>query len=220
MKKIILLTMVCLIGQTFYAQQSKNNKMDTLSYSVGVLVAQGLKQQGLSAVNATDLATGINEVLAGDSLKVSVEEANAILQNYMKEQAMIKFKVQKEEGENFLAENAKKEGITTLPSGLQYTVITPADGPKPTAANQVTVHYKGTLLDGSEFDSSYSRNEPATFGLGQVIKGWTEGVQLMSVGAKYKFFIPYDLAYGERGTGQSIPPFAALIFEVELLEIK
>lgn len=220
MKKIILLAIVCLIGQTFYAQQSKNKKMDTLSYSVGVLVAQGLKQQGLSSVNATDLATGINEVLAGDSLKVSVEEANAILQNHMKEQAMSKFKVQKEEGEHFLANNAKRDGITTLPSGLQYEIMTPAEGAKPTADNQVTVHYKGTFLDGKEFDSSYSRNEPATFRLDKVIKGWTEGVQLMSVGAKYKFFIPYDLAYGEKGAGESIPPFSALIFEVELLEIK
>ncbi len=121
-------------------------------------------------------------------------------------------------GEAFLAENTKKENITTTESGLQYEILTQGKGPSPTASTSVTVHYRGTTLDGDEFDSSYSRNTPATFPLNQVIAGWTEGLQLMNVGAKYRFFIPSELAYGERGAGGDIGPNAALIFEVELLE--
>jgi len=121
---------------------------------------------------------------------------------------------------NFLAENGKKEGVVTLPSGLQYQVLKEGNGKKPSATDQVVCHYEGTLIDGTVFDSSYKRKEPATFGLNQVIAGWTEGVQLMQEGAKYRFFIPYDLAYGERGAGAQIPPFAALVFDVELIEVK
>ncbi|MCK5191830.1 MAG: FKBP-type peptidyl-prolyl cis-trans isomerase [Methylococcales bacterium] len=121
-------------------------------------------------------------------------------------------------GEAFLAENAKKEGITTTASGLQYEVLTQGEGPSPTATTSVTVHYKGTTLDGKEFDSSYSRNAPATFPLNRVIAGWTEGLQLMNVGAKYRFFIPSDLAHGKRGAGKDIGPNSTLIFEVELLK--
>jgi len=130
-----------------------------------------------------------------------------------------KFAEIKSKGEAFLEANAKRDGVTVTASGLQYTVITAADGAKPSATDSVTVHYRGTLLDGTEFDSSYSRNEPATFVLNQVIGGWTEGVQLMNVGSKFKFAIPYNLAYGERGAGNSIGPFETLIFEVELLKI-
>ncbi|WP_456002378.1 FKBP-type peptidyl-prolyl cis-trans isomerase, partial [Prevotella sp.] len=118
-----------------------------------------------------------------------------------------------------LADNAKKEGVVVLPSGLQYQVLKEGNGKKPSATDQVKCHYEGTLIDGTIFDSSYQRNEPATFGLNQVIAGWTEGVQLMSEGAKYRFFIPYNLAYGERGAGAQIPPFAALVFDVELLKV-
>ncbi|MFW5492680.1 MAG: FKBP-type peptidyl-prolyl cis-trans isomerase, partial [Prevotella sp.] len=125
----------------------------------------------------------------------------------------------KEEGARFLAENAKKEGVVTLPSGLQYQVLREGNGKKPKATDQVRCHYEGTLINGTVFDSSYKRGEPAVFGLNQVISGWTEGVQLMQEGAKYRFFIPYNLAYGERGAGQQIPPFAALIFDVELIEV-
>ena len=120
----------------------------------------------------------------------------------------------------FLAENGKKEGIVTLPSGLQYQVLKEGNGKKPSATDQVVCHYEGTLIDGTVFDSSYQRNQPATFGLNQVIPGWTEGVQLMQEGAKYRFFIPYKLAYGERGAGAQIPPFATLVFDVELIEVK
>lgn len=126
----------------------------------------------------------------------------------------------KEAGEKFLAENAKKEGVITTASGLQYKVLHQGDGPKPKATDSVNVHYRGTLIDGTEFDSSYKRNAPISFPLNRVIPGWTEGVQLMPVGSKYEFYIPYHLAYGERGAGGAIPPFAALIFEVELLAIE
>ena len=125
----------------------------------------------------------------------------------------------KEKGEAFLKTNAALEGVTVTESGLQYSVITAGDGAKPVASDRVTVHYRGSLIDGTEFDSSYSRGEPATFGLNQVIPGWTEGVQLMSPGSKFKFVIPYQLGYGERGTGNSIGPFEALVFEIELIEI-
>jgi len=124
-----------------------------------------------------------------------------------------------EQGKQFLEENAKKEGVVTTASGLQYKVIREGDGPKPTAADEVEVHYRGTLIDGTEFDSSYKRGQPLTFPLSRVIAGWTEGVQLMPIGSKYEFYIPYNLAYGEKGAGGLIPPYAALIFEVELLRI-
>ncbi len=131
----------------------------------------------------------------------------------------IKYATVKEKGEAFLKTNAALEGVTVTGSGLQYSVITAGDGAKPTASGRVTVHYRGSLIDGTDFDSSYSRGEPATFGLNQVIPGWTEGVQLMNLGSKFKFVIPYHLGYGERGAGNSIGPFETLVFEVELLEI-
>lgn len=159
-------------------------------------------------------------------MKVNNAEAQSLVQAFFQEQeekqraaAAEAGKVAKAAGESFLAENAKKEGIVVLPSGLQYQVLKEGNGKKPSATDQVKCHYEGTLIDGTIFDSSYQRNEPATFGLNQVIAGWTEGVQLMSEGAKYRFFIPYNLAYGERGAGAQIPPFAALVFDVELLKV-
>ena len=159
-------------------------------------------------------------------MKVDNAEAQSLVQAFFQEQeekqraaAAEAGKVAKAAGESFLAENAKKEGVVVLPSGLQYQVLKEGNGKKPSATDQVKCHYEGTLIDGTIFDSSYQRNEPATFGLNQVIAGWTEGVQLMSEGAKYRFFIPYNLAYGERGAGAQIPPFAALVFDVELLKV-
>ena len=159
-------------------------------------------------------------------MKVNNAEAQSLVQAFFQEQegkqraaAAEAGKVAKAAGESFLAENAKKEGVVVLPSGLQYQVLKEGNGKKPSATDQVKCHYEGTLIDGTIFDSSYQRNEPATFGLNQVIAGWTEGVQLMSEGAKYRFFIPYNLAYGERGAGAQIPPFAALVFDVELLKV-
>lgn len=207
-------------AQTTVKQPSQTTtKMDSLSYSLGVLVAQNLKQQGLDQVDATSLAKGLEDVLKGDSLKIDVNTANQNVQNYMQAAQSKKFEKNIGEGKKFLDENAKRAGVTTLPSGLQYEVLTAGTGPKPTADQQVTVHYHGTLLDGTVFDSSVERGEPASFGVTQVIQGWVEALQLMPTGSKWKLYIPYNLAYGERAAGGAIGPYSTLIFEVELLKI-
>ena len=168
---------------------------NSLSFQLGTSVAQYLMQYGEKELNYEEFKAGIDFVL-----NMSTKA--------------------KEEGEKFLAENAKREGVKTTASGLQYEVLEATIGQKPKASDSVRVHYEGTLIDGTVFDSSYKRGESIAFPLNGVIKGWTEGLQLMSVGSKYKFFIPYQLAYGERGAGASIPPYAALIFTVELLGIE
>ena len=200
--------------------------MDKLSYALGLGIGQQLAQMGADHISAEDFAAAIKDVLAGNELKVSHREAQTIVQDYFTKQEQKlqaeraeKGKVHKEVGEKYLAENAKKDGIVTLPSGLQYQVLKEGNGKKPSAKDTVKCHYEGTLIDGTVFDSSYQRGEPATFPLQQVIAGWTEGLQLMQEGAKYRFFIPYRLAYGEGGAGASIPPFAALIFDVELIQV-
>ena len=181
---------------------------------------------GAKGLDIDDFAQAVKDVISGTPLKVNNAEAQSLVQAFFKEQedkqraaAAEAGKVAKAAGESFLADNAKKEGVVVLPSGLQYQVLKEGNGKKPSSTDQVKCHYEGTLIDGTIFDSSYQRNEPATFGLNQVIAGWTEGVQLMSEGAKYRFFIPYNLAYGERGAGAQIPPFAALVFDVELLKV-
>lgn len=196
-----------------------NDTMTKVSYALGLNIVTNLKQQGLDSLDQAAFAQGLKEALAGDSTLLTDEEANQALQSYFGKLQEEKSKMASKEGEIFLANNAKREGVTVTSSGLQYEVITEGEGAKPLATDQVTVHYKGTLINGKVFDSSYDRGQPATFGLNQVIPGWTEGVQLMSVGSKYRFFIPYQLAYGERGAGADIPPYAALIFEVELIKI-
>ena len=200
--------------------------MDKLSYALGLGIGQQLAQMGADNISAEDFAQAINDVLKGNELKVSHREAQTIVQEFfaaqeekINKQRQEAGKMAKEVGEKYLAENAKKDGIITLPSGLQYQVLKEGNGKKPSAKDTVKCHYEGTLIDGTVFDSSYQRGEPATFPLQQVIAGWTEGVQLMQEGAKYRFFIPYRLAYGEGGAGASIPPFAALIFDVELIEV-
>lgn len=201
--------------------------MDKLSYALGLGIGQQLAQMGAgSDLNVEDFAQSIKDVLEGRELKVSHREAQELVQNYFakKEEAMNaeraeKGKAAREEGEKYLAENSKKDGVITLPSGLQYQVLKEGNGKKPSAKDSVKCHYEGFLIDGTVFDSSVQRGEPAVFGLQQVIAGWTEGLQLMQEGAKYRFFIPYRLAYGEGGAGQLIPPFAALIFDVELIQV-
>ena len=200
--------------------------MDKLSYALGLGIGQQLSQMGANDISAEDFAQAIKDVLEGNELKVSHREAQAIVQDYFQKQEQ-KLQAQraeagkahKEAGEKYLAENAKKDGVITLPSGLQYQVLKEGNGKKPTAKDTVQCHYEGFLIDGTVFDSSIQRGEPATFPLQQVIAGWTEGLQLMQEGAKYRFFIPYRLAYGEGGAGNSIPPFAALIFDVELIQV-
>ena len=220
--------------------------MDKLSYALGLGIGQQLAQMGADSISAEDFAQAITDVLKGNELKVSHREAQTIVQEYFQKQEQKlqaeraeKGKAHKEAGEKFLAENGKKAEVVTLPSGLQYQVLKEGNGKKPSAKDTVMCHYEGTLIDGTVFDkctlvvahyegilidgtvfdSSYQRGEPATFPLQQVIAGWTEGLQLMQEGAKYRFFIPYRLAYGEGGAGASIPPFAALIFDVELIQV-
>lgn len=194
--------------------------MDKLSYALGLGIGRQLSQMGAAEIVAEDFAQAIKDVLAGAELKVSDGEAQTIVNKFFEEKQNVQAKSAKAEGENFLAENAKKDGVVVLPSGLQYQVLKEGTGKQPKATDQVECHYEGTLINGQVFDSSYQRGQTATFGLNQVIAGWTEGVQLMKEGAKYRFFIPYNLAYGERGAGQSIPPYAALVFDVELVAVK
>ena len=201
--------------------------MDKFSYALGLGIGQQLKQMGLKdTLVIEDFAASIVDVLQDNDLKVSNQEAQVIVSSFFqkKEEEMKAAqaeagKAAKKEGEAFLAENAKKEGITVTKSGLQYEVLQEGTGKQPKATDTVRCHYEGRLLDGTIFDSSYNRNEPADFGLQQVIAGWTEGVQLMSEGAKYRLYIPYMLAYGEGGAGAMIPPFATLIFDVELIKV-
>ena len=193
--------------------------MDKVSYALGMSIGHQLQQMNATDLNISDFAQAITDVFNGDA-KLTDAEAQAAVQDFFNRKAEEQAKAAKAEGENFLAENAKKEGVKTLPSGLQYKVLREGDGRKPSATDKVECHYEGTLINGEVFDSSYRRGETATFGLNQVIKGWTEGLQLMQEGAKYRFFIPYNLAYGEHGAGQSIPPYAALIFDVELIKVK
>ncbi len=200
--------------------------MDKVSYALGIGIGHQLANMGGSELNIDDFAQAVKDVLQGNDLKVKSSEAQQIVQEFFaaQEQKINKQrqeagKMAKEAGEKYLAENAKKEGIITLPSGLQYQVLKEGNGKKPSAKDSVKCHYEGFLIDGTVFDSSVQRGEPAVFGLQQVIAGWTEGLQLMQEGAKYRFFIPYRLAYGEGGAGGSIPPYAALIFDVELIEV-
>jgi len=201
--------------------------MDKVSYALGLGIGRQLAQMGASDLNTDDFAAAIKDVLAGNPLKVSNKEAQGIVENYFKQkeekmmaERQAQGKVAKDAGEQYLATNAKNEGVVTLASGLQYKVLREGNGRKPKATDQVVCHYEGFLVDGTVFDSSYQRGEPATFALNQVITGWTEGLQLMQEGAKYRFFIPWRLGYGESGAGSLIPPYSALIFDVELQEVK
>lgn len=194
--------------------------MDKISYALGLSMGQNLMGSGVEKLNYQDLAAGIEDVLTHQQPKISYQEAQQVLNTFFQELEQKIAGAAKETGEKFLAENAKREGVKVTESGLQYEILEPSLGQKPKATDTVRVHYEGTLIDGTVFDSSYKRGESITFPLNGVIKGWTEGLQLMSIGSKYKFFIPYQLAYGEHGAGASIPPYAALIFTVELLGIE
>lgn len=200
--------------------------MNKLSYALGIGIGSQLANMGAKELSIDDFAQAIKDVLSGADLKVDETEAQQLVQKFFQEQEEKQQAVDTEAnkafrqvGEDFLSDNAQKEGVIVLPSGLQYQVLREGNGKQPKVTDCVKCHYEGTLIDGTKFDSSYDRGEPATFGLNQVIAGWTEGVQLMQEGAKYRFFIPYNLAYGERGAGSSIPPFAALVFDVELIEV-
>jgi len=206
------------------------SQQEKASYAIGANIGRGMKKDGVQ-IDTRVLSRGISDALAGRKLAMTDEEMQAALTTLQAEvrkkleaEAAAAAAANKVAGEQFLAANKSKEGVVTLPSGLQYKILKAGTGPKPTATDQVECNYKGTLVDGTEFDSSYKRGQPATFPVGQVIKGWTEALQLMPVGSKWELFVPSNLAYGERGAGQRgadvIGPNSTLIFEVELLSIK
>lgn len=229
MKKVSVLVAAAVVSGMFFTScgpktnVSLKSDVDSVSYAIGVSTGLGYKENlktlpGAEA-NVDALIAGFVQAIKGDSTKMNMEEAREYMQKYFVEASAKEANKTKEEGEKFLADNKTKSSVITTESGLQYQVITEGTGAKPTAEDHVKVHYTGTLLDGTKFDSSIDRGEPAEFPVSQVIKGWTEGLQLMPVGSKYIFWIPSDLAYGDRGAGQMIKPNSTLKFEVELLEI-
>jgi FKBP-type peptidyl-prolyl cis-trans isomerase len=194
-------------------------QLDSASYSFGMKIAQGLKSDGVASLNYDLLKKGMQDVFTDKPLVVDDEQAGKTIGQFLQKISKEKYAVAEEAGKKFLEDNKKNPKITTLPSGLQYEVLTMGTGEKPKDTDTVTVHYKGSLVDGKQFDSSYDRGEPITLPLNGVIPGWTEGVQLMPVGSKFRFYIPYQLGYGERGAGQDIPPYSTLIFDIELLKV-
>jgi FKBP-type peptidyl-prolyl cis-trans isomerase FklB len=193
--------------------------MKEISYALGLNIGNNLLGAGIKQLELNTFLKGVQDALESKPQDMTNQEAQAILNDYFTKLQEQQSEGKIKEGAEFLAENAKREGVTTLPSGLQYEVLVAGNGAKPTSAQSVKCHYHGTLIDGTVFDSSVLRGEPATFGVGQVIKGWVEALQLMEVGSKWKLFIPSELAYGAQGAGQQIAPYSTLIFEVELLDI-
>lgn len=226
----ILAVVVSLMVLTGIAYSEDKTPLKTerekLSYSLGMDIGNNLKRQSIE-IDPEIFSRAIKDVLTGSEPSLSEEEFRETMTNFRKEmmakqQSQMKAigETNKKEGEAFLAQNKEKEGVVTLPSGLQYKIVKEGDGSVPKATDTVTVHYKGTLIDGTEFDSSYGRGQPATFPVKGVIPGWTEALQLMKTGSKWQLFIPSNLAYGERGAGGTIGPNATLLFDVELLSIK
>lgn len=197
-----------------------STEQNNVSYAIGMSIAESLKNQNLTELDATVIAEAINDLMEGKAPRLSPEEANQIIHNHLEEKRSAAFMANKTEGENFLTANKSKEGIQETATGLQYEILTEGDGQKPAATDVVSVHYHGTLIDGTVFDSSVQRGTPASFGVHQVIPGWTEALQLMNVGSKYRLYIPQNLAYGANPhPGGPIQPFSTLIFDVELLAI-
>lgn len=194
--------------------------MKDFSYALGLVIGHNLKGSGISAIDAQEFAAAVKDVLENAQTRIDSRKAQQIVNERLTAMQEEAGRAARETGEAFLADNAKKEGVVTTESGLQYMVLTEGSGKHPVATDRVKCHYEGRLIDGTVFDSSYRRGEPATFPLNGVIAGWTEGLQLMGEGAKFRFFIPYNLAYGARGAGESIPPYAALVFDVELIEVQ
>ena len=216
---LILIFSINLSIKSTMSAQKLNNEIDSVSYSLGVNIGENLKTQ-FPDINLKNFELAIKNVLDNQKEpKISGADAQKVIQNYFQKQQAKASESVIEEGKKFLTENSKKDGVITLESGLQYEIIKSGEGAKPTINDQVTTHYHGTLLDGTVFDSSVERGQPATFPVSGVIKGWTEALQLMTVGSKWKLFVPYDLAYGERGAGPKIGPYTTLIFEVELISI-
>ena len=194
--------------------------MKKVSYALGMSVANNILASGVKNLEVEEFAKAVKAVLGGEPMELSIDEAQEALTVYFTKLQEEQVAGLKAEGEDFLAENAKKEGVVTLPSGLQYKVLNSGNGATPKATDSVECHYEGRLISGTVFDSSYQRGETATFGVNQVIAGWVEALQLMKEGDKWQLYIPYNLAYGERGAGAQIPPYSTLIFDVELVKVK
>jgi FKBP-type peptidyl-prolyl cis-trans isomerase len=230
--KIIKLLGVVLTGSILSScggqgvtKKALKTELDSVSYAIGMDVARNVKTN-VSEIDSELFMQGYRNYLDSTNILIKEEDCQQVLSAYFQKKQAEKMKEQQAEGEKnkvanekFLEDNKSKDGVKVTESGLQYSVIKEGTGEKPTAESKVKVHYHGTLIDGTVFDSSVERGEPAEFGVNQVIRGWTEGLQLMSVGSKYKFFIPQDLAYGARQTGEKIKPYSTLVFEVELLEV-
>lgn len=193
--------------------------MDKFSYGLGMGIGQNLLSMNVSEISVEDFVKGMQAVLQGEKTEMTHIEAQKVVSEHFQKLAEEQYAKVKAEGEAFLAANAKKEGVVTLPSGLQYQVLAEGNGKKPKASDRVRCHYEGTLIDGTVFDSSVRRGEPAVFGVSQVIAGWVEALQLMGEGSKWRLFIPQDMAYGAHGAGENIPPYSALIFDVELIDV-
>ncbi|MGL5318851.1 MAG: FKBP-type peptidyl-prolyl cis-trans isomerase [Bacteroidales bacterium] len=193
--------------------------MDRISYSLGLSIANNFKATGIKELNVEDFTSAVRAVFEGGELAISYDDAKQIMNEYFTNLQNHQMEINKKMGEDFLAENSKNPNVVTLPSGLQYEILKQGEGAQPSAASQVKCHYTGALIDGSVFDSSEQRGEPAVFGVNQVIPGWVEALQLMKAGSRWRLYIPSHLAYGERGAGQAIMPFSTLVFEVELLEV-
>ncbi len=194
--------------------------MEKVSYALGMSIANNIMASGVNGLNVEEFVKAITTYMAGEEPAMTPAEAQQVLNDYFTKLQEEQTAALKAEGEAFLAQNAKNEGVVTLPSGLQYKVLKSGNGATPKASDSVECHYEGRLISGTVFDSSYQRGETATFGVTQVIAGWVEALQLMKEGDKWQLFIPYNLAYGERGAGAQIPPFATLIFDVELIKVK
>jgi FKBP-type peptidyl-prolyl cis-trans isomerase FklB len=225
MKTYILLIAAVTIS-TYSSAQTKpatapifETQLDSASYAFGASIANDLKNRGVNSLNYTLVSKAMSDVFSGGNVIFSPEKSQEVIYGLLNVLEKKKFEGAIAEADKYLSDNKQKSGITTLPSGLQFEVLAPGTGAKPLVTDEVTVHYKGTLTNGKQFDSSYDRGEPTSFALNQVIPGWTEGLQQMNIGSKYRFFIPYALAYGERGAGKDIPPYSTLIFEVELIKI-
>ena len=193
--------------------------MDKVSYAIGLSIGNNFQNSGINDLQIEDFVKGLKDILGGQTPEISYDEAKQVINDYFMKLQKEKFEINKKAGEEFLNINKGKAGVVTLPSGLQYQVLQKGEGPKPTASDKVKCHYHGTLINGTVFDSSVQRGEPAVFGVSQVIPGWVEALQLMPVGSKWRLFIPSDLAYGEHGAGEAIEPNSALVFDVELLDI-
>lgn len=222
-KKIILVAVVCFVALTSMKLTSNNNmqgqtELDALSHALGLNVGNSLKEGGFKDINVEEFMKGISEALNTNLTQEQLQSSNAVVQKFLAEKEAEDAKVLAKDGADYLAENAKKEGVVTLPSGLQYKVITQGTGPKAVDGDQVTTHYTGKFIDGKVFDSSVERGQPATFGVNQVIAGWTEALKLMPEGSKWQLFIPYNLAYGAQGR-PGIPAYSTLIFDIELIDV-